>query len=100
MNRERKPGAGGPVPWTGKLSARARSERYLDALHFAPDVGCPLFLNAGLCDTVSPPSTVYAVHQLARESVFVPLPNAGHDVTVAGDRAAWRWLEAELPPAE
>ena len=76
----------------------SRGLSYYDVMNFAPDVHCPVFMNAGLVDPVSPPSCVFAVyHMLATEDrEIVPLPGLGHDWSAEFDRRAWRWLDARL----
>ncbi len=94
VNRAKGDGADGiDLDVLGKLNQKALSERYIDAQNHAMTIACPMFFSAGLVDGVSPPSTVMALHQKVPRSVFVPMPNTGHDISFACDRAAWRWLE-------
>ena len=36
---------------------------YYDTISFAPDVKCPVYMNAGLIDFTSPATTVFAVYK-------------------------------------
>ncbi|MDR1304615.1 MAG: acetylxylan esterase [Verrucomicrobiales bacterium] len=71
---------------------------YYDTMNFAPTVKCPVFMNAGLIDGVSPPSGVFAVYQRlgTKDKTMVPLPGLAHDWSAEFDRRAWRWLEEKL----
>ena len=67
-------------------------------MNFAPDVKCPVFMNAGLIDYISPPSHIWAVYLKlgAKEKTLTPLPGLGHDWSAEFDRRAWRWLDAKI----
>jgi cephalosporin-C deacetylase-like acetyl esterase len=71
---------------------------YYDVINFAPEIRCPMLMNAGLIDPVSPPTGVFAVYQRlgTRDKTLVPLPGMGHDWSAEFDRRAWRWLEEKL----
>lgn len=71
-----------------------RTIAYYDPMNFAPDVHCPVLMNAGLIDPVSPPSSVWAVLERlgTKDKTMVPLPGMGHDWSAEFDREAWRWL--------
>jgi cephalosporin-C deacetylase-like acetyl esterase len=71
---------------------------YYDILNFAPDVVCPVYMNVGLVDPVSPPSGVFAVYQRLGSKIkqITPLPGLGHDWSGEFDRRAWRWLDGQL----
>jgi len=71
---------------------------YFDPMNFAPDVRCPVLMNAGLRDTVSPPSCVHSVFKLlgTKDKKIIFLPELGHDWSAEFDRYAWRWLERKL----
>jgi len=71
---------------------------YYDVLNFAPDVTCPVLMNAGLIDPVSPPSCVFAIFQRlgSVDKTLLPLPGLGHDWSAEFDRRAWRWLDQHL----
>ena len=81
-------------------SADSAVEAYYDAMNFAPDITCPVLMNAGLVDPVSPPEGVWAVYNRlgSRDKAMVALPGCGHDWSAEFDRRAWRWL-AQLPGA-
>jgi cephalosporin-C deacetylase-like acetyl esterase len=71
---------------------------YYDVMNFAPEVACPVLMNAGLVDPVSWASCVYAVYLRlgTTQKRMVPLPGLGHDWSAEFDRQAWRWLERVL----
>ena len=75
-----------------------RGQGYYDAMNFAPDIECPVFMNAGLIDPISPPSGSWAVfNQIgSKDKTLTPLPGMGHDWSAEFDRRAWRWLGKEL----
>ena len=83
-----------PVPAT----PRARCLAYYDPLNFGPEVRCPVLMNAGLIDRVSPPYATWAVFRAlaSADKTWVPLPGLAHDWSSAFDRRAWRWLERKL----
>jgi cephalosporin-C deacetylase len=78
---------------------------YYDSMNFATDIHCPVYMNSGLIDGVSPPSGTYAIyHRLATTyKEITPLPGLAHDWSAEFDRRAWRWLDTKLklppPPA-
>jgi cephalosporin-C deacetylase-like acetyl esterase len=71
---------------------------YYDPMSFAPDVRCPVLMNSGLIDRVSPASQVFGVYAQigAKDKQIIPLPGLGHDWSAEFDRRAWRWLEGHL----
>jgi len=70
---------------------------WFDIANFAPLVRCPMLLNAGLLDRISPPSSIQNLYlRLAGRREIVYLPNMGHDWSPVFDRKAWRWLSALL----
>lgn len=68
---------------------------YYDPMNFGPDIKCPVLINAGLIDPVSPPESVFAVFARlsSKKKKMVPLPGLGHDWSAEFDRSAWKWLE-------
>lgn len=88
--------SGPPVPADTPAN---RCLPYYDPMNFAPDVHCPVLMNGGLIDYVSPPSCVYAIYARlgTKDKQIVPLPGLGHDWSPEFDRRAWRWLEGERP---
>jgi cephalosporin-C deacetylase-like acetyl esterase len=68
---------------------------YYDPMNFAPDIRCPVLMNAGLIDPVSPPSSVWAVYNrlASRNKTIIPMPGLAHDWSAEFDRRAWRWLD-------
>ena len=86
----------GPPPLAD--TPKYRCMGYYDVMSFAPDVRCPVLMNAGLIDRVSPPVGIYAVYRLlgTRDKTLVPLPGLAHDWSAEFDRRAWRWLDERL----
>ncbi len=76
----------------------ARCVRYYDPMNFASDVKCPVLMNAGLIDPVSPPFSIWAVFNRlgTKDRQIVALPGLGHDWSAEFDRRAWHWLEERL----
>jgi alpha-beta hydrolase superfamily lysophospholipase len=72
---------------------------YYDPMNFAPDVRCPVLMNAGLIDPVSAPACVWPVYQRlgTKTKQIVPLPGLAHDWSAEFDRRAWRWLDSLGP---
>jgi len=68
---------------------------YYDTMNFAPDIHCPVMMNAGLIDPVSPPSHVFGAYLriASTDKSITPLPGLGHDWSSEFDRRAWRWLD-------
>ncbi len=77
-----------------------RGSALLDPANFASDVRCPMLLNAGLIDPVSPAASVWGVYQnlVAADRTMVVQPGMGHDWSATFDRQALRWLEPMLRP--
>jgi cephalosporin-C deacetylase-like acetyl esterase len=67
---------------------------YYDPMNFAPDVRCPILINAGLIDPVSPPYSVWAVYNRLppKNATIAPQTGIAHDWSAEFDRRAWRWL--------
>lgn len=76
----------------------AKCSIYYDPMNFAPDVKCPVFMNSGLVDYVSPPSHIWAAYFRlgSKDKTMTPLPGLGHDWSAEFDRRAWRWLDEKL----
>jgi len=72
-----------------------RCSSYYDPMNFAPDVHCPVLMNAGLIDPVSPPFSPWAVFNRlgTSDKQIIPLPGLGHDWSAEFDRMAWQWLD-------
>ncbi|MGE9291342.1 MAG: acetylxylan esterase [Puniceicoccales bacterium] len=83
-----------PLPDTPE----GRCLAYYDPLSFAPDVTCPVLMNAGMVDPISFFAGVYPVFQElgSSDKTLVVLPGLGHDWTPEFDRMAWRWLDGVL----
>ncbi len=75
----------------------ARCLRYYDPMNFAPDVHCPVLMNAGLIDPTSPPACVFAIYRNlgTRRKEIEALPGLGHDWSAEFERRAWHWLAAQ-----
>jgi len=71
---------------------------YFDPMNFAPDIKCPVLMNAGLIDPVSPPYSVWAAYNRlgTGNKTMIPLPGLAHDWSAEFDRRAWRWLDAVM----
>jgi cephalosporin-C deacetylase-like acetyl esterase len=71
---------------------------YYDPMNFAPDVRCPILVNCGLIDPISPPTSVWAAYLRlgATHKRIVALPGLAHDWSPEFDRQAWRWLDQVL----
>jgi cephalosporin-C deacetylase-like acetyl esterase len=78
--------------------ARSRCFAYYDPMNYAPDIRCPVLMNAGLIDPVSPPCSVWAVYNRlgTASKSMVALDGHGHDWWADFDRRAWTWLEGVL----
>jgi cephalosporin-C deacetylase-like acetyl esterase len=97
MNLEKKSGAEGFTPRTLNPDPETVAEGYLDIVNFAPLVRCPVLMNCGLIDPVSPPTGVFAVYRtLTCPKAIVPLPTCGHDISFGFDREAYRWLAEKM----
>ena len=76
-----------------------RVESYFDIMNFATLIRCPVLLNSGLSDGVSPPTGVFAIYRnIQSPKEIIPLPNIAHDWSPAFDRYAWKWLHKQLSP--
>jgi cephalosporin-C deacetylase len=74
---------------------------YFDAVNFAPDVRCPVFLSIGYLDPVSLPAAVYGLYNvLPGPKEIRGYPDAGHE---GGGEDLWghklQWLAKSLRPA-
>jgi cephalosporin-C deacetylase len=71
-----------------------RCAAYYDPMNFAPDIHCPVLMNAGLIDGLSPPCGVWAVYNRlgSKDKSIVALDGMGHDWSAEFDRRAWKWL--------
>ncbi len=83
-----------PLPDTPE----GRVAGYYDDMNFAPQIRCPVFMNAGLIDPISPPSSSWAIFNRigSKDKTITPLPGQAHDWSAEFDRRAWRWLDREL----
>ena len=78
--------------------AESRGFAYYDPMNYAQDIRCPVYINAGLIDPVSPPYSVWAVYnRLGKiDKTIVAVDGHGHDWSAEFDRRAWRWLDGVL----
>jgi len=96
MNEVRDPGRT-PLPDFDQNSLSNASDAYFDVLNFAPLIRCPVLMNAGLADPVSPATGIFAAYNaLTSRKQIIALPNTGHDWAPAFDRYAWQWLDTIL----
>ena len=67
-------------------------------MNFAPGIGAAALMAACLCDTPSPPGTVYPIYRKLpgkrKELHWSPCTN--HDLMFAFERMAWRWLDRQF----
>jgi len=79
-------------------TAAAKCNAYYDPMNFAPDVKCPVFINSGLIDYISPPTDIWATYLRlgTKDKTMTPLPGLGHDWSAEFDRRAWRWLDSKF----
>jgi cephalosporin-C deacetylase len=83
-----------PLPDTPE----GKTEGYYDTMSFAPDIHCPVYMNAGLIDPISSATGSWSVFKLiaAKDKTITPEPGLAHDWSSEFDRRAWRWLDKEL----
>jgi cephalosporin-C deacetylase-like acetyl esterase len=86
----------------GRGDAMACALVYSDPVSFAPDVHCPVLMNCGMIDPISPPSSVFAVFNRlgSQRKEIVALDGLGHDSSGEFDRSAWRWLDSVRPRSQ
>jgi cephalosporin-C deacetylase-like acetyl esterase/lysophospholipase L1-like esterase len=88
-------GVAGAPPLYGE--AQDACFAYYDPLNYAQDIHCPVLINAGLIDPVSPPYSIWPIYaRLQGWKEIVAVPGHGHDWSADFDRRAWRWLEGVL----
>jgi pimeloyl-ACP methyl ester carboxylesterase len=75
--------------------AITRCFAYYDPMNYAKDIKCPVMMNGGLIDPVSPPFSVWAVFNRlgTTDKTIYPIDGHGHDWSAEFDRRAWKWLE-------
>jgi len=91
----------GSPPAGGDLKSRCLA--YFDPMNFAPDISCPILMNSGFIDPVSPPYSVWAAYLRLNgtDKTMVPVCGHGHDAHCPEfDRRAWRWLDKRLAAPE
>lgn len=83
----------GAPPLTG--SDIEKCEAYIDPMNYAPSIQCPVLMNVGLIDPVSPPSSVFGVYNRLDPKLrqIIAIPGVGHDWSAAFDIQAWQWLK-------
>ena len=80
-------------PFDGK-NPRQRHQGYFDAANLANFVQVPTLMLGCLADTPSPATTVYAVYRnLKGEKKLLLSVGTNHDLVLAFEQFAWRWLE-------
>lgn len=92
-NRLAEDGCG--QPFTAGEGKACESDLYYDVVNFASRITCPVFLNGGLIDRISPPEGVEAIYRAlgGRENRLLWMANMGHDWSWRFDQEAWKWLE-------
>lgn len=87
-----------PGPPMPDATAANRCLAYYDTMNFAPDVRCPVLMNAGLLDPVSFPSGVFAIFNRlgTNDKQMIAMPGLAHDWSASFDRYAWRWLDQKM----
>jgi cephalosporin-C deacetylase len=75
-----------------------RCAAYYDPMNYAPDIHCPVLMNGGLIDPISPPYGVWAVYNRlgSTDKSIVAHDGHGHDWSAEFDRRAWKWLNSVL----
>jgi cephalosporin-C deacetylase len=75
-----------------------KCEAYYDVMNFSPDITCPVMMNSGLIDPISPPSGVFAIFNRisSKDKTMMPMPGFAHDWYPEFDRRAWKWLDKKL----
>ncbi len=98
MNAKKSDGKDVASPPFDRQNPRQNVLSYFDPLNFAPMVKAPTLMSACLCDTPSPPTTVYAVYRgLGTEQKEICWsPGTDHELMFAFERRAWRWMEKYL----
>ena len=81
-----------------KKSTKDKFNSYFDPANFAPMVKCPVLMNTGLIDPVSPPSCTYAIYKFlkTKDKEIIFLPGLAHDWSAEFDRYAWKFLKKVL----
>lgn len=79
-------------------SAETRCTAYYDPMNFAPDIQCPVLMNVGLIDPVSPPASVFSAYNRLGcvDKRIAAMPGLAHDWSAEFDRRAWQWLKERL----
>jgi cephalosporin-C deacetylase len=74
-----------------------RAFAYYDTMNYAQDIRCPVLINAGLIDPVSPPYSIWPIYtRLKGWREIVAIDGHAHDWSAEFDRRAWRWLDSVL----
>lgn len=71
------------------------NKAYYDTMSFAENITCPVLMNAGLIDKVSPPTGVWAIFNKipSAKKEIIPISGIAHDWSPEFDRCAWKWLK-------
>ena len=98
LNRDKSDGLGAGAPPFDRTNARQNCLSYYDAMNFSPKVRAATIMCACLCDTPSPPGTVYPVYRklASGNKALYWSPCTNHDLMFAFERMAWRWLDEQL----
>jgi len=94
LNRVKDPGPKEIIPAFDSANPRDRHMGYFDAANLATLVQVPTLMLGCLADIPSPATTVYAVYRrLKGEKKIIWSAGTNHDLVLAFEQMAWRWLE-------
>lgn len=70
---------------------------YFDVMNLAPWITCPTLISVGMVDTITPPSTIFAVYNHIEAPKEITVSRYfGHEFTPAAHMAKLRFLKAHL----
>jgi len=83
------------LPPFDRANARQNSLSYFDTMNFASMVKAPTIMGGCLCDTASPPPTVYAIFRnlASAQKKILWSPGTCHDLMFNFECEAWRFLD-------
>ncbi|MCM8768194.1 MAG: acetylxylan esterase, partial [Candidatus Omnitrophica bacterium] len=94
LNQTRDPGPKEIIPPFSPDNPRQKHLGYFDGANLAGWVKVPTLMLGCLADTPSPASTVYAVYRnLKGDKKILWSAGTNHDLVLAFEQYAWRWLE-------
>jgi len=94
MDKEGKDGMDQPCPPYPDFD-EGRCLAYYDPMNYVQDIECPVLMNSGLIDPVSPAYSTYVAFKniASKNKTYVVMQLNGHDWSAAFDRQAWAWLD-------